>query len=752
MEHKLMMNEFFIEGGNRDKSHVLLHITEPSTEEEMKKGFFFAICELNHAGTKQIIAIQNIIDEIESNYYEAPEKFGENTLEIVLKNINRKYKETDLFGVEKHCVVGVIKQPEIFFSSAGSPIMHLYYNSKDAGYKTMDLISTEESSSDGSRLLFSQLVQGKISINDYVFIGTPNLSQYFTSDRLQKIIISRPTNQSAQHIERVLSDIKNELSFGGLIIHLEKSAEQPIKKQQPALKIGSEKSLHNFFETEKNTANTLSPSVLPRINDKLKNIWDIEKEENETPISIEQKTNSEIHSSHLRQRVRHAQTERKTINNFVKIIKVVIILSKYLGLSLWWAVILTTKIMAGAGKGIVLLFFAATNYQNRRKNILDNWNKKINFTAQTIKHLPFVTKILLATSLIVAIIFSVSIFYMQTQKTRRAEESRAQETLRGLISYKDMAESALIYKDEAGTISASQNAKQLLQNLNCEKYAKECSDFNEQFEKILSQIRKQITVQPELLSDLSTTLQNTQFHSMAKINNQIIILPETGNKILSYNLLTNQTKIIETDFENFNAISVPKENDYAAILYDNKNIALYNPQENTIKKSDISYPRSDVKITSIVIYNRRAYTLDILNNQIYKHDSVKSGFMEGKQWIKNSTADLKDGTSITIDGDLFVSKQNGTVAKFNGGNLEEFNTTGLDPAIKTGGEIWTYTDKLNIYLLDPAGKRLVVLEKNGKIKNQYTTKEWTAPISMIIDEENKRAFILDNNRLYQFGL
>jgi hypothetical protein len=340
---------------------------------------------------------------------------------------------------------------------------------------------------------------------------------------------------------------------------------------------------------------------------------------------------------------------------------------------------------------------------------------------------------------------------MQTAKTRRAEESRAQETLRGLISYKDMAESALIYKDEAGALSAAQNAKQLLQNLDCKKYTKECEDFNTQFEKILSQIRKQIVIQPELMFDLNT-VQTAPCFSMTKINNQILIIPSVGNKLLSYDLLTKQIKTIETQFENFNSIAVPKENDYVAIFYGDKNLALYDPKDGSVKKADISYPKTDVKIVSAVIYNRRAYTLDILNEQIYKHDSVKSGFMEGKPWIKGSGADIKNGISLTIDGDLFVSKESGSIAKFAGGNKQEFAISGLDPALKIGGEIWTYTDKLNIYLLDPAEKRLIVLEKDGRLKNQYIAKEWLAPAGMIVDEESKRIFILDSNKLYQFGI
>ena len=55
MDKILRLNEFFVEGGKQQVSHVLLHITEPSTPEEMHKGNFFAVCEINNAETRDAL-------------------------------------------------------------------------------------------------------------------------------------------------------------------------------------------------------------------------------------------------------------------------------------------------------------------------------------------------------------------------------------------------------------------------------------------------------------------------------------------------------------------------------------------------------------------------------------------------------------------------------------------------------------------------------------------------------------------------
>ena len=60
----LEIHEFFAEGQNQDRSHVILHITEPSTPEEFKKGYFFAVAEVNNGPIEQIEHLQKMIDDL----------------------------------------------------------------------------------------------------------------------------------------------------------------------------------------------------------------------------------------------------------------------------------------------------------------------------------------------------------------------------------------------------------------------------------------------------------------------------------------------------------------------------------------------------------------------------------------------------------------------------------------------------------------------------------------------------------------
>lgn len=70
MNTYLDLREFFVEGGDRHASHVLLHISEPSTAKEMPKGYFFALAEIADGTVEHIEHIQELIDALESLYYE----------------------------------------------------------------------------------------------------------------------------------------------------------------------------------------------------------------------------------------------------------------------------------------------------------------------------------------------------------------------------------------------------------------------------------------------------------------------------------------------------------------------------------------------------------------------------------------------------------------------------------------------------------------------------------------------------------
>ena len=91
------------------------------------------------------------------------------------------------------------------------------------------------------------------------------------------------------------------------------------------------------------------------------------------------------------------------------------------------------------------------------------------------------------------------------------------------------------------------------------------------------------------------------------------------------------------------------------------------------------------------------------------------------------------------------------ILHFYGGQEKAFEIQGVHPELKNPTEIWTYADSDYLYLLDPENKRIVLLDKDGNFIEQFTSSEWKKPNNMLVDEDNKVVYVLDDNKIYKFS-
>lgn len=760
-ESKLTLNEFFVEGGNQKVSHVLLHITEPSTDEERKKGYFFAICEINNATTAFIELVQAAIDEVESGYYELPESADKTALELALEKINQRANTFVSDGIALNCIIGAIRQPEIIFSSCGSPTLLLFYKNRQNYYRSLNLLESPgvEGGAD-STTLFSQIVQGKISPGDFIFAGSPHVQNFFTGDRLEKIITTRTPRQSAEHLERVLKELPNEFSFGGLIMHLSPANEQKlgIKKIRPSSgEAGSEQSLNNLFSTETNTSATLSPSIFNKMKSRLPNI------KNRTEIRPNEKAasdfqNAEISSAHVYQHERlHVEQNdgRSFTDNAKSFVSLLLIGLRFVGRGLWSFIQFVAIILVKIFRLFALLFIVIINWQGKRNAVIEDWRRQWRFYKRAIEELPLFTKIIIVVTILVALIFAGSLIYLRQKQKQAALTAAYQEILNEITTKQNAAESDLIIhtsETDALALQEITSAKKLLAGLPCKEKAQatKCVELENALNSQLMRARKITTVKPELL----TNWPSASVTSLVKISNKLIGLSATSSNLYLFDLLSHESKILPESaaFGGFIASAVPKENDYAIILDSKNKLESYNPIDDSLKNIEVSFPDDGAIIKSLVVYNRRLYTLDALHNQIYRHDAIKTGFGLGKTWLTDPNHNVKNGVDLATDGDVFVLNSDGSINKFTSGASMPFAIRGLDPALQNGGEIYSYNDLVYLYILDPVVKRLIILEKDGKFKSQLTAPELLSPTGLSIDEGSKTAYLLDKGKLYKIAL
>ena len=102
---------------------------------------------------------------------------------------------------------------------------------------------------------------------------------------------------------------------------------------------------------------------------------------------------------------------------------------------------------------------------------------------------------------------------------------------------------------------------------------------------------------------------------------------------------------------------------------------------------------------------------------------------------------------LAIDSNVYVLMPDGTVDRFLSGGQEGFSLTTIDPPLRAASGIWTTSDATKIAITDPADKRVVVFNKDGSLKAQLTSSDFTAPRDVDGDEANKRLLVIDGTKL-----
>lgn len=125
---------------------------------------------------------------------------------------------------------------------------------------------------------------------------------------------------------------------------------------------------------------------------------------------------------------------------------------------------------------------------------------------------------------------------------------------------------------------------------------------------------------------------------------------------------------------------------------------------------------------------------------------TKSSYLTGE------APDLSKAVSMTIDSAIYVLFSTGDIAKFTKGAPDTFKVSGLDTPLREPKRIYTTPDFTNIYILDSGNSRIVTLGKDGNYKEQYAADALKKARDFAVDETNKKAYFLIEDKLYQISL
>lgn len=165
------------------------------------------------------------------------------------------------------------------------------------------------------------------------------------------------------------------------------------------------------------------------------------------------------------------------------------------------------------------------------------------------------------------------------------------------------------------------------------------------------------------------------------------------------------------------------------------------------KKTKKIIPDSS-QIAYIDTFLGNIYALNVKSDDIEKY----AGASYQKSSYLDTSASLNNALSISIDSSIWTINGSGTIKKFTRGKEESFSIKGLSRPFGKGAVLYTDASYANIYILDSSNSRLTVFNKTGEYQTQYELSALKNATSFSVDEGNKKAYVVENNKLYSFDL
>ncbi|MEA2088555.1 MAG: hypothetical protein U9O55_01795 [Patescibacteria group bacterium] len=634
----------------------------------------------------------------------------ENIFENFLYNFNIELqqflrKNRLLLNTKKtNFLIGIIyfdkinEKYNLYFAQIGNIAPLLIYKTKDNEYNIARIQEAVDENSDSAKI-FSNMISGQTKENNSIIFCAENTLDYISLDKIMNIAKNSNANNIALEIKNLLMEIDEKEIFCGIAIKTEKNNE--------------------------------TFSIIPetnRIEEKISE--EKEEKEEESPKIIKEETASKETPREEKYEVREAKNDFTVLSEAKKeeIINKKQTFSKIFSIITLPIVKLFSVIKFVATGKIFIKLFKLPKY---------------------LKSLSTFRKLLLIAAIIFAVLFAQNTINIKQKNVTKEKEQEYQELLSQIESKKNDLEASLMFNSQSKSTAILLTLENLIKQLpqESEKEKEKLSKIEQEIKKMEFEAKLIFEItDPEKIADYSK-LNKKLTTKIIKEGNIIYSITE-DNDIFQLNLQNKSVEKIDCQQLSLPiAKSIIKTDENFIILHQKNSFSKLQKRDNKFHPIDVKFLQSAVDISSVEAYNNKLYTLDILNNQIQKHTPVGDNFSTGKEWLKGSI-DLNNAVSMAIDGSIFVLNSDGDIFKLFKGEKQNFAFSNANKILTDPKKIWTDSSSLYLYILDAGGKKITVIDKDGKLIIQYYSDKFNNLNDFIIDEKEKKIYALADNKMF----
>jgi hypothetical protein len=276
------------------------------------------------------------------------------------------------------------------------------------------------------------------------------------------------------------------------------------------------------------------------------------------------------------------------------------------------------------------------------------------------------------------------------------------------------------------------------------------NSINESKIKIQSSLYELNNVEEIISPNLFFSFENKSFSP-----NKILFFDE---KLYSHNLEDKKLIFINSKKE-LKEIKINKQVNSVS-FFDDSLILFSKPNQVTILKNNFptSYLLNKSEIDGsydfFSTFANNLYFLDQESGKIIKHGySGNLKWSSASNWLfsdsdreKNKGAD-----SFTIDRSIWVLNNN-LILEYYTGDLRQEIRLETFPKIKKITKIFSSPELSNIYILEPAENRIIIMDKKGEIKTQFISQQFNNLLDLAVDQNEESLFLLNGKDIYKINL
>jgi len=739
--------------------YLTIQVKNPSDPEKAKLGRIFALVEITNPWFPNSQIGQNIINTLSQEYYKQFDNDNVQNFENSLKKVNQNLMritqegETNWVG-NLNAVLVIISENEIHLAKTGKAEVFLFREGK-----IKKITEPQASDSEPNPIkTFIDITSGELVENDKLLITSPALLDYLSQKELESIIFNHNPYEGVENIAQFLKKEKARHINACLIEIVSKTDMENKELQiQDVVYLDQVSNLNVVLNSTKNYSAKIGP-FLQNTSESIRNSFDkvkhfFHKEVNPRAKAGWQKTKELSKKGYDHLSTKTAPQIKKAISPISAKISD--------GIKKTFSKKTATEPPAIPASQKTALEQYSVNYYEQNglgeKSSADNklgtfWGSttgkiKTGWNQLFSKEKKSIIYISLLVLLIVVLVVSV-VELRNKQNTKKQEEAQAQ-ILEGAKNKYNEARLAILYNDpdKARTLldETIREAMEIMNNY--PKLSDSAKDIinksNEEYDKLTKTTRFN---EPKMIAEFKQAdkifLVNDKFIAVNYKNNALSIVNKEGGQVGSQlGINDNEGLYIAWGFD-----------DKEKYLYflTNKN-QLFKTND-TAKEPEKITPKNGSWETGIEIsiFLNNIYLLDQSSAQIFKHTSSNDTYQAGTNYVNSESVDLKNCVSMTIDGNVFVLKSDGTILKLNKGIMQDFSLKNLpSPSDKLTKpkKIWTTSEISSLFVLDE--NRIVEFDKEGKFIRQFAFSPDLQNINdFIINPTDKKIWVLNQNKLY----